>query len=236
MESIFLSYTYNPAAEYKRETEELIKHVKIMIGAMELRVFDGVDIGGWAIDSEIQKRITNADALIAIMTPWQDDHGQVVMPPYVQDEYTFAQALRKPTFRVVHSSLSVHGMFGNNEYIPHSKEGEVQTLLKLMLTISMWKKEAGKSIQVRINPSEIGSRFDVHNHGHQCHYQLLVDHRQMGWKPALLWNEPGATFAYITNVPDESKLQLRLSLGDEQWDSPFSDSMGQITLQKRGDT
>lgn len=236
MERIFLSYTYNPVDAYKQETDDFIKHIKIMIEAMGLRVLDGVDIGGWAIDEEIQKRITTSDALIAVMTPWQDAHEQIVIPPYVLAEYGIAKEQRKPAIRVIHDSLSVQGMFSNHEYIQHSAASEVQTLLKLMRTIFLWKKKAGKNIQIKIKPSEIGSRYDVHSHLHQCHYQLLVDHEQTGWKPAKLWNEPGATFAYIPNVPDESKLQLRLYLGSELWDSPFTDSMGQITLLKRGDS
>ena len=235
MERIFLSYTYNPVNTYKLETEEFIKHIKIMIEAMGIQVRDGVDVGGWAIDTEIQKRIKASDALIAIMTPWQDNQGQIVMPPYVLTEYNIAQAQKKPTIRVIHDSLPVQGMFSNHEYIEHSAVNEVQTLLKLMVTISLWKKSAGKNIQIEIKPSDLGSRYDKHRPGHRCQYQLLVNHEQTGWEDAKLWNEPGATFAYIPNVPDESKVQLRLNLGNELWDSPFKDSMGQITLHKRGD-
>ena len=236
MERIFLSYTYNPAAPYKQETENLIKHIKIMIDAMGLSVLDGMDIGGWAIDSEIQNRITASDGLIAVMTPWQNNQGNIAIPPYVQAEYNIAQAQKKPTIRVIHESLQVQGMFSNHEYIPHSAAHEVKTVLKLMRTISLWKKEAGHNITVEVKPSELGARFDEHNPGHQCQYQLLVDHTYTGWNKAEFWNEPGATFAFIRNVPDESKLQLRLTLGNELWDSPFSDSMGQITLHKRGDS
>lgn len=235
MERIFLSYTYKPIDVVKQETEDLVKYIKIMIEAMDLRVLDGVDIGGRAIDTEIQKRINDSDALIAIMTPWLDAQGQKVIPQYVQAEYDLALGQEKHAIRIIHDSLPVQGMFTNHEYIVYSAKTQVHTLLKLMQTISYWKKEVGKSLQVKIEPTDIGDRYDANIQGHSCQYQLMINFKQTGWKSAELWNEPGATFAYIPNVPDESKLQLRLSLGDEHWDSPFTDSMGQIKLQKRGD-
>lgn len=46
MDTIFLSYTYNPHPDYKDETEELVKNIKIIAESHELRVVTGVDLGG----------------------------------------------------------------------------------------------------------------------------------------------------------------------------------------------
>lgn len=236
MERIFLSYTYNPVDEFKQDTEEFIKYLKIMLESMGMQVSDGVDVGGRAIDSEIEKRIEASDALIAVMTPWQDAHGQSVIPPYVQTEYNIAHTQNKHTIRIIHDFLAVQGMFSNNEYIPYSTANDIKVILKLMRIISLWKQESGNNIQIKIEPPDLGARFDEHQHGHRFEYQLLVNYTPTGWKDAKIWNEPGATFAYIPNVPEESKLQLRLQLGNELWDSPFTSSMGQIKLQKKGVT
>lgn len=56
MERIFISYTYNPVDAYKQETETFISHIKIMIEAMGITLLDGMDVGGWAIDTEIEKK------------------------------------------------------------------------------------------------------------------------------------------------------------------------------------
>ena len=234
MERIFLSYTYNPADAYKQETEEIISHTKIMIEAMGIAVLDGVDVGGWAIDSVIQDRIRESDALIAVMSPWKDAVNQIVIPPYVLTEFNLAHAQNKPTIRVIHQDLNVQGMFQNNEYIPYSARTEVKVLLKLMRTIALWKQKSGKGLQIKIEPSTIGARYDG-SAGHRLSYQLLLsNYDETEWKEARLWKEPGATYAYIPNVPDDSKLRLKLDLRSEIWESDYSDSMGQIELQQRG--
>lgn len=233
MERIFLSYTYNPVDEYKQETDELVRSVKTMVEAMDLYVRDGVDAGGRAIDTEILERISTSDGLIAIMSPWQDQLGQRLIPPYVLSEFDFAKAHSKPAIRVLHDSLPLHGMFTNHEYVSWVSGQEVKVLLKLMTTLALWKKSTGRNIQIRISPSDLGFKFDAHNSSHRCLYQLLVNYEHTGWKQAKLWNEPGATYAFIPNFQEESKVQLRLELGNEIWESPFTDSMGQIELQKR---
>jgi hypothetical protein len=62
---------------------------------------------------------------------------------------------------------------------------------------------------------------------------LAVGLEPTTWQKATLWPEPGTTFAYLPNVPDESKIKLRLNLNGERWVSHFSNPKGRITLTRR---
>lgn len=91
MDTIFLSYTYNPHPEYEDETKELVKNIKIIAEPQELSVITGFDLGGGAITAKIEQRIEDCDALVALITPCQDDDGDPSLPQFVNDEYSFAK-------------------------------------------------------------------------------------------------------------------------------------------------
>ena len=233
MQRVFLSYTYNPHPDYAGETTSLERHARVVIESLDLRVADGVDLGGRAIDTEIEQRITDADALIAILTPQEGSGNQASLPPYVENEYQFARNGNKQAIRILHEALQVQGMYQNDEFILHRADSEVQTLLKLMRTLAVWRRQSGRAIEIEIEPSELGERYEQGSFGHRCEYQLLkVDHCYSQWENATLWQEPGSTFAYLPKVPDDSKIRLRLSLGNEQWESAFSNPTGRIILDR----
>lgn len=233
MQSIFLSYTFDPHPEFAAETAQLEKAAKIVIESLDLRVCDGVDLAGRAIDSEIERRILDADGLVAIVTPKSDGAGKPITPPYVDHEYRLAKNRDKPAIRLLHESLSSDGMGQNEEFIRHTAGGALDSILKLMRTLALWKRQAGLPLQIEIEPAELGDRFDPQVHGHSCEYQLMVRYALTDWRPATLWREPGATFAYLPDVPEQSKIKLQLSLGNERWVSHFSNPTSRIALARR---
>ncbi len=232
MERIFLSYTYNPHPDYAGVTERLQLAARVVIESLRLRVLDGVDLGGRAIDAEIERRIGEADALVAIVTPQADPAGNPMAPPYVEDEYQLARNRRKNAIRVLHELLPPRGMGQHEEYIPLRGDDELSAVLKLMRTLALWKRQSGRPMQVEIEPSELGARFRADALGQECQYQYLAGYSFSGWEPAMIWPEPGATFAYLARVPDDSKVKLRLSIGGEQWESLFCSPTGRITLER----
>ena len=213
---------------------ELVRHIKVMMEALELQVVDGVDLGGRAIDTEIQNRILKCDAFVALFTPWSNPMtGNIDLPSYVLDEYLIAMVHQKDSIRVVHEALTVQGMYQQQEFIPHKTDREVDTLLKLMRTMAFWKRRAGKPRQVEIAPADLGERVDRNAAPGACEYQLLLNFKKTDWKPAQIWYEPGAAFAYLPSVPEESKIRLRLNVDNERWESAFSNLFGRIELERR---
>ena len=233
MERIFLSYTYNPHPDFAQSTDRLQRAARVVAEALGLRVVDGVDLGGRAIDAEIVRRIDEeADALVAIVTPQADTVGNPVAPLYVSDEYQLARSRGKSAIRVIHERLSLGGLGQQDEYIPLCDGDELSAVLKLIRTLALWKRQAGRSMLVEIEPAEVGDLYRVDALGHVCEYQVLSDFAYSGWEPATIWTEPGATFAHLPRVPPESKVKLRLAVDGEHWESQFCNPTGRIQLKR----
>ena len=71
---------------------------------------DAQDLGGRGLDSEIQKRIGEAKATIALFTPQADAAGNVDPPQFVASEFQHARSLDKPTLRIIHNELVLRGL------------------------------------------------------------------------------------------------------------------------------
>jgi hypothetical protein len=232
MERIFLSYTYNPHPDFAAETDRLQRAARVVAESLDLQVLDGIDLAGRAIDPEIERRIDEADGLVALFTPQADATGNPVTPPYVSDEYQFARTSGKNAIRLIHERLSPGGMGRNEEYI-HLREGEeLNAVLKLVRTLALWKRQAGRPVLVMIEPSDLGDRFRADAVGHVCQYQYLANYTYSGWERATIWPEPGSTYAHLPRVPRESKIKLRLAVDGEQWESQFCSPTGRIQLKR----
>lgn len=137
MERIFLSYTFNPHPDFTENSDRLQRAARVVAESLGLRVLDGVDLGGRAIDAEIEHRIDEADALVAIITPQADPAGNPVAPSYVADEYQLARNRGKNAIRLVHERHPVKGMGQHEEYIPLREGDELNAVLKLMRTLAL---------------------------------------------------------------------------------------------------
>ena len=188
MDTIFLSYTYNPHPDYIDETEELVKNIKIVAESQDLRVITGADLGGEALTLEIKKRIEDCDALVALITPWADGYGNPDTPPYVHDEYTYAVNKEKHAIRLLHTKLKSQGMYINQEYIPYDPKQTVEALLKLMRTLVLWKKTLGRSHEIQFLPTELVNSLNGDDSDSRCEYQLLINRKPSTWKTIDLCN------------------------------------------------
>lgn len=234
MEKIFLSYTYHPHPDYAQETERLVRAARMVIESLGLRVSDGVDLGGRVLDAEIESRILDADALVAVVTPQDDGTGKPVVPPYVDDEYKLAKSKGKQAIRIQHQVLPAQGMGQGAEYIPHNSGAELESILKLMRTVSIWKRQKGRPRKLEVDPAALGGRYSQGVFGHQFQYQVFDGAANYSaWEPATLWYEPGVSFAYLPGVPDEAKVKVRLNLNGEIWESPYCNPMGKIVLERK---
>lgn len=231
MQQVFLSFTYAPHPEHVEETELLCRRVSIVIESMDLRIVTGEDLGGEAISNTVKSRIEQCDALVALVTPWRDAAGQKVEPPWVRDEYNFAQARDKRTIRLMHPSIAASGMYKASEYIAVDPAEPTDALLKLMRTLALWKREGGRPMNIEITPDREDSRFEPAK-VRDCQFKLFINYRESDWRTATVWPQPGALYAHLPNVPEDAKLRLKLRVGDETWMSAFHNPVGRVLLSR----
>jgi hypothetical protein len=222
METVFLAYTYRSHPDHEDDLEKLRRYVVRAIEAMGLRVVDGVDVGGRPLDDALRKRIEDADALIALVTPQADNANGIVQPAFVLSEFQHAEGQKKPTMRVQHDLLPPpQGLGAGNEYTPYSSGSELKVLLKLMNTIAVWKRENAQVARVRIEPQELAAKYDE-GMGDRCEFQVISqDGIYRNFEPAKVLQEPGAAYAKLKlRVGDKVRLRLYLRQGNRTWQSP----------------
>lgn len=235
METVFLSYTYRPHPDHEANLDRLRRYVVRAIEAMGLRVVDGVDVGGRSLDDALRKRIEGADALIALVTPQAGDADALVEPAFVLNEFQYAEGQKKPTMRVWHQQLPVHGLGAGNEYTPYSPGKELDVILKLMNTIALWKREYGQAARVRIEPDDLAAQYDE-TQGDRCEFQVIsLDGGFRDFQRASFWPEPGAAYAVLPKLRAGDRVRLRLRQGNRTWQSrhaidPF---VGGVRLEER---
>lgn len=231
MQQVFLSFTYNPHPDHIAESELLRRRVSMVIEAMDLRVATGEDLGGESLSEEVKARIASADALVALITPWKDKLGNKAQPQWVVEEFAHAKAIGKPAIRLLHRDFAAAGMYAANEYIMVDPAEPTEALLKLMRTLALWKKAQGRPMEIEIAPDQEGQHFEPAG-VKSCEFKLFRDYQESEWRPAKVWPEPGAMYAFLPGVPDQAKLRLRLQLDNEVWESPFHNPVGRIRLSR----
>jgi hypothetical protein len=239
MESVFLSYTYNPHPDDKAHLERLRTCVVRGIEAMGLLIVDGVNVGGGPLDEALRKRIRETDALVALVTPQKKDNGnEPVAPLYVLSEFQYANGQEKPTMRIWHERVPMNGYgIGNgNEYTPYSPGNEVDVVLKLINAIALWKRENGRRTRVRIEPASLALEYDEQR-GDTCEFQRISPNGDYDdFKPARLWQDPGAAYVLLPMLREGDMVRLCLHLKGKTWQSrhainPF---VGGVNLVEQG--
>jgi hypothetical protein len=231
MQQVFLSYTFDPHPDHVAETAALRKRVGMVIESMGLLETSGEDLAGGGLKAEVDKAIRSADAMVALLTPHNAAGGVKLAPPWINDEFATAKALGKPAIRIVHSALAAGGMYAADEYIPYSADSLADTLIKLMRTLALWKRQAGRTMQLEI--AAVGSELPAGAaQVHQCEYQIFADFTEGQWTATKVWPEPGALYAVVRGVPEQAKLRLRLNVGGAVWQSDFQNPIGRVLLKK----
>jgi len=222
VEKLFLSYTYRPHPTYQADLDRLRGYVVRVIETMGLRVIDGVNVGGRTLDLALQRRIEEADGLVALFTPQSDDGGGTVDPEFVKSEFEFALGQHKPTMRVMHSALpAFRGIGGNNEYTPYKPGDELSVVLKLMHTIALWRGEYGKAARVRIEPDDLARTYDE-GQGDRCDFQVITSAGEFrAYERAKLWLDAGAAYALLPKLREGERVRLRLEQRGRKWRSPY---------------
>ena len=172
------------------------------------------------------------DALISIYTPQADPAGQPEEPEFVETEFQRARTSKKPTLRVIRTGLKLRGLGATDEYAPFDPATMLETVMKVLGTIAVWKKEAGRGVEIRIAPDELAARFDRRND--RCESELMVasgDTQPV--KTTRMWPEPGGPMVYVPDYVDGARISVRLDVAGERWRSPFvAPHLGGIVLTK----
>jgi hypothetical protein len=180
--------------------------------------------------------VTDSDGLIGIETPWKRlDDGGFIASDWVRREFTYAVDQRKPAIALVHHQVVPSTAFTHLERIELDPTDTAKALLKLIRTINEWKRQTGRSFEVELGPTTIVDRLNDEDEQHRCEYRLMREHDTTPWQRAKFWHDVGGAFAYLRSIPDDVKIQVRITLGAERWRSRFGALVSRVTLEREPD-
>ena len=162
MESVFVSY------KFRDSDRQVAVDVKRLVTSHLLSPQDGEDLGGAQLWTEVSKRIRSADALVALFLLPHDptDHT------WLRTEYDHGCDSDRRVIAVVEKDFPWADP-RNKEYVKLDRSAPLDGFLKLSTTLSVWRRDAGQRVQVRLLP-EMMARLAARQ-GYSLRYRLNVD-------------------------------------------------------------
>jgi len=232
MLKVFLGFSFDDA------TRPLAAAVEGLLESHEAQVITGEDLGGGSVTQAVEARIEQAHALVALLTPDERKaNGRYACKPWVHDELIIARTRQKLAIAVLDDRVEPGGAYKEHELIPFLAEAPLPAFLKLSRTIGQWKRQIGRLVRVRILPDTLAQKVADSadsNGGEPCESRLVaVDGVSGPWQAAPVVHEIGGTFAYVRGAQDDTRVQLRITLGNEVWQSPAANQWMDLKLEKR---
>jgi len=225
--NIFLAFAF------RDEDKPLVGYVERLLASQFVQVKTGENLGGGQLTPEVQRRIEECDALIAILTrrdPLQN--GGWTTHQWVLDELVWARAKEKRAIALVEEGVNAGGMFQPHEWVALNRDNPVEALLRLAETVGTWKRDAGRVVKVQIAPEEIANRLG--DGGITCRHRLWQQGKYTDWHEVTPVPEAGGTFVYLDGVRDDHLIQIRAEEAEKNWQSPATSQWMLVQLKSGG--
>jgi hypothetical protein len=219
MDTIFAAYSYR--SEDKDKVRPIVTAIETLLASHDVRVATGESLGGGLLTPEIQRRITDADGLIAVVTgDTKKPSGKYTPHPWVRDELNYARGINRPSIALVESSVDVDGAYQEHEIIRFGDGVDALiSLSKLAHTIGLWKRERGRRVKIRILPDDLGARCAKENSNAVCEYRFIRNGKATEWMKTSVFGEIGGTFVYAAGAQFDVMVEVRIKVGKQKWQS-----------------
>ncbi|MFA6971205.1 MAG: hypothetical protein WC208_07365 [Gallionella sp.] len=221
------------AFSYRDDDKPLARYVERLLASQFVKPITGERLGGEQLTLEVQKRIKESDALIALLTPRdQLVDGGWTTHQWVTEELAWARANGKRAIAVVEEGVNVGGMFQPHECIPLNRDNPLEAFIRLSETINGWKQDKGRTVKVQIAPETIAKKLD--NHNVICRRRFWKQGDYTDWQKVTAVPEQGGTFVYLEGVQDEHLVQLEAEEAGCTWQSLATSQWMLVQLKAKG--
>jgi hypothetical protein len=202
MKTVFLSFSFSQGQELTRAVERLL-------ASQEIGIITGRQLGGEQVDSAVEDKILQADALISLLTKKAKvKRGELPTSQSVLQEYYFARNRKMRAIAVIEDGLKFNDM-SNRESIRYQVDKPLETILRVSETIAEWRREMGQELKVQILPSTLAEKLGT-NDRLICSHRLLEKDISTPWKDVPAIPEEEGTFVYLRGVRAGHRIQLRV--------------------------
>lgn len=226
MKTIFLSFSFSQGHELTRAVERLL-------ASHNIGIITGRQLGGEQVDTAVENKILEADALISLLTrKAKVKRGEAPYSQPVLQEYYFARNRRMRAIAVIEAGLKFKDM-SNREFIPYEAEKPLETILKISETIAEWRRDLGQELKVQIMPSALAEKLGT-NEQLICSHRLLEKDISTPWKDVPVIPEEEGTFVYLRGVRVGHRIQLRVMEQQKNvtWQSPAKSPWAMLQLKE----
>jgi hypothetical protein len=226
MKNIFLSFSFSQGYELTRAVERLL-------ASHDIGIITGRQLGGEQVDSAVENKILQADALISLLTKkTRVKRGELPTSQPVLQEYYFARNQRMRAIAVIEDGLKFNDM-SNRECIPYKLGNPLEAILRISETIAEWRRESGEELKVQILPSTLADKLAT-NERLTCSHRFLEKDISTPWKDVPAIPEEEGTFVYLRGVRIGHRIQLRVVEQPQNvtWQSPAKSPWAMLQLKE----
>lgn len=221
------------AFAFRDEDKPLVGFIERLIASQFIQTSTGERLGGEQLTPEVQKRIEESDALIALLTRRDKlQSGGWTTHEWVKNELVWARAKGKRAIALVEADVDVGGMFQPHEIIPLDRTNPLEAFVRMAETVGGWKQDTGRMVKVQIAPEAIASKLG--DSGMSCRCRLWQHGKYTDWHEVTPVPEAGGTFVYLNGVRDEHLIQIEANEAGSFWHSPATSQWILVQLKARG--
>ena len=227
MNKIFLGFSF------RQENDQLVRDIDRVVHSHGLVLVTGEILGGQGLNAQIQTRIKECDALIALFTREQQLQGQNIWLPtqWVMDEYVSARARNQLAIAIIENDVQSGGAYAQNEYIKLDRAAQAETFIRLSETIGLWRAESGRSLEIRLLPQAAATLAT--NGVARCEYRLVPPGGMpTPWQVGRAARKPGGVFLIVQGVKVDQAIEVKITEGNNaRWSSVESPQWVHIELE-----
>jgi hypothetical protein len=213
----------------------LASSIQQLAEAFGYKVVTGEDLGGGAVTPQALARIEACDAIVAVISRGERKPGkkaQYLARPWVVAELNHGRAKGKRNIALVDPAVKLEGPYLENERVPLDGADALPSLLKLARTLSLWRREMGRTLKAIILPEELAAQLNGDDI--RCQYRFRHENWVGPFQEAYVHPEIGGTCAYLQGVKDEYLIEVRVRVGNDTWSSLSAPQWVRVELKKKG--
>ena len=183
---------------FRPENDHLVRDIDRVVRSHGLVLVTGEILGGQGLTQQIQTRIKESDAVIALFTREQKLEGKEEWLPtqWVRDEYSSARGRSQIAIEMIEQGVQLNGAYSENEHIKLDRAAQSEAFIRLSETIGLWRAESGRSLEIRLLP-DAAATLAANEENAKCQYRLCrrsEADRLEGGKSAI---KPGSVFLVV---------------------------------------
>ncbi len=172
--------------------------------------------------------LTSCDGLLSILSR----PAGIRSLKHIQDEFEHCDGTGKRNLVIAYADVDTASLVRGREFITYCQSEPMRFAISLSSVIAVWKHEAGKVIQARLELNKVPTYPLQSLQSPRLFYRTWTDGLASGWAETALILDTGGVTAFLRGVRDDQQIEVRLDDGQRTWESGILQQLLYIELQR----